>query len=240
METILLSRFGLALGTRLRKEHRQMIDEGSMSETDEGSAHAAPHGILLFGRCFHFLRAQFQGRPVRAGPPSRRRSTRPATAGPSCSTRTATTRTRGGTSPSSSSSSTAAAAPGTSPCPTASASSTRPAPRRPRRPPRSRRLPRSDVRRAATPRASAVLWSTRGSTFEASPYLRDDCFTIKCVVGAVKGPGPPPLPPLAARFRPTSGGRRPFGGHRVRRRLKKPCCSAASAPLCYEGVASAR
>ncbi|KAG0527901.1 hypothetical protein BDA96_06G273100 [Sorghum bicolor] len=37
-------------------------------------------------------------------------------------------------------------------------------------------------------------------TFEASPYLRDDCFTIKCVIGAVKGPGPPPLPVAASEL----------------------------------------
>ena len=36
--------------------------------------------------------------------------------------------------------------------------------------------------------------------FEASPYLRDDCFTIKCVIGAVKGPGPPPLPVAASEL----------------------------------------
>jgi len=36
--------------------------------------------------------------------------------------------------------------------------------------------------------------------FEASPYLRDNCFTIKCVIGAVKGPGPPPLPVAASEL----------------------------------------
>ncbi|XP_066344564.1 BTB/POZ and MATH domain-containing protein 4-like [Miscanthus floridulus] len=37
-------------------------------------------------------------------------------------------------------------------------------------------------------------------TFEESPYQRDDCFTIKCVIGAVKGPGPPPLPVAASEL----------------------------------------
>jgi hypothetical protein len=32
-------------------------------------------------------------------------------------------------------------------------------------------------------------------TFEASPYLQDNCFTIKCVIGAVKGPGAALAPP---------------------------------------------
>jgi speckle-type POZ protein len=36
--------------------------------------------------------------------------------------------------------------------------------------------------------------------FEASPYLRDDCFTIKCVIGAIKGPGPPLLPASASEL----------------------------------------
>jgi speckle-type POZ protein len=37
-------------------------------------------------------------------------------------------------------------------------------------------------------------------TFEASPYLRDDCLTIKCVIGAIKGSGPPPLPASASEL----------------------------------------
>ncbi|PUZ49302.1 hypothetical protein GQ55_7G315700 [Panicum hallii var. hallii] len=32
-------------------------------------------------------------------------------------------------------------------------------------------------------------------TFEASPYLQDNCFTIKCVIGAVNGPGAALAPP---------------------------------------------
>ncbi|OEL24362.1 hypothetical protein BAE44_0014623 [Dichanthelium oligosanthes] len=33
--------------------------------------------------------------------------------------------------------------------------------------------------------------------FEASPYLQDDRFTIKCVIGAVKGPGTALAPPAS-------------------------------------------
>lgn len=36
--------------------------------------------------------------------------------------------------------------------------------------------------------------------FEASPYLRDDCFTIKCVIGDVKGPGTALPPPPASEL----------------------------------------
>ncbi|RLM75532.1 BTB/POZ and MATH domain-containing protein 4-like [Panicum miliaceum] len=34
-------------------------------------------------------------------------------------------------------------------------------------------------------------------TFEASPYLQDDCFTIKCVIGAVERPGSALAPPAS-------------------------------------------
>jgi speckle-type POZ protein len=40
-------------------------------------------------------------------------------------------------------------------------------------------------------------------TFEASPYLQDNCFTIKCVIGAVKGPVGRPRG--GARRRPLAG-----------------------------------